>query len=91
MTLLEGITRGGFDLPADFRRVKNKQEVINMAHAQTCPICNGSGKVKKLAKEETCHGCGGKGWVEVSDTYPWPHPHPNPPPYGEWPRTWYRW
>ena len=43
-----------------------------MAHAQTCPICGGSGKLP-----DVCHGCGGKGWVEVADEMPvgnWPWP-----------------
>ena len=34
-----------------------------MAHSEICPICKGSGKIKK----DTCHGCGGKGWIEVND------------------------
>ncbi len=42
-----------------------------MAHAENCPICGSSGKVKKddggtAAEKVPCHGCGGKGWVEVS-------------------------
>ncbi len=46
-----------------------------MAHAETCPICNGSGKIAirggKLdttalaSPTKTCHGCGGTGWVTV--------------------------
>ena len=51
-----------------------------MAHAEKCPICNGTGN---LAKEmypyegtrQSCHGCNGKGWVEVADA----------PPVGSWP------
>ena len=42
-----------------------------MAHAETCPICWGSGKVQDpdgLASEtKTCRGCGGSGWVSVQD------------------------
>lgn len=34
-----------------------------MNHAEKCPICYGTGKIKK----KTCHGCGGKGWIEVSN------------------------
>lgn len=55
-----------------------------MAHAQTCPICCGKGKLPDDGKstavtEPTCHGCDGKGWVEVSDEMPignwtWPKP-----------------
>ncbi len=33
-----------------------------MAHAEKCPVCEGTGDVG-AAK---CHGCRGKGWVEVS-------------------------
>ena len=65
-----------------------------MAHAERCPICNGSGKIKKLDVEETCHGCGGKGWVEVSTSYPWSRPYPKPcprHPYEDDWHTWYRW
>lgn len=59
-----------------------------MAHAQQCPVCGGSGKVK----EKICHGCDGRGWVEVSDTYPWPRPRPKPlRPWDDDPHTWYRW
>ena len=49
-----------------------------MAHAERCPVCNGSGVVNKNQSvyytggdEETCHGCNGMGWVTVQDnTYP---------------------
>lgn len=54
-----------------------------MAHAETCPLCGGTGN---RDKEDTsscpisCHGCYGKGWVSVEDTsyfgdspmYQWP-------------------
>lgn len=44
-----------------------------MSHAETCPICNGSGKVPPPSYPDssavpvpvTCHGCGGSGWVTV--------------------------
>ena len=43
-----------------------------MAHAEICPVCEGSGSTdtKWVGNEEhrKCHGCNGKGWVEVSDT-----------------------
>jgi len=46
-----------------------------MSRAVTCPVCNGTGKVRnpdynpKLGQEVvTCHGCGGRGWVEVGNT-----------------------
>jgi len=59
-----------------------------MAHAQTCPICNGQGKIKNPDHDKqataspsmiTCHGCGGRGWIEVADTYP---------PQGPWEIKW---
>jgi len=47
-----------------------------MAHAEKCPVCGGTGKVKDNnygsktdGNDVECHGCGGKGWVEVSDSY----------------------
>jgi DnaJ-class molecular chaperone len=48
-----------------------------MAHAEKCPVCYGSGRVKvgyPLATidygDKTCHGCGGTGWVTVQDPLP---------------------
>ena len=42
-----------------------------MAHAEKCPVCEGTGN-NVIAEEEppmnTCKGCGGKGWVEVEDS-----------------------
>lgn len=54
-----------------------------MSHAEVCPVCEGTGKVKEYNKyfspfgfehstglsyiEKTCHGCQGKGWVNVTD------------------------
>ena len=46
-----------------------------MAHAEKCPICNGTGKIFKESTttaegyEIVCHGCSGKGWVVVSINY----------------------
>lgn len=55
-----------------------------MSHAEVCPVCKGTGKVKEYDKhfspfgfnfsssfsftEKTCHGCLGKGWITVTDT-----------------------
>ncbi len=54
--------------------------------AVLCPVCNGSGKVKK----KTCHGCDGKGWVSVGTDYP---PWHNDPwkPYEPWEPSPYPW
>ena len=45
-----------------------------MAHAELCPVCGGTGKIKSptfiLGKNKTCHGCGGSGWVEVRNDHP---------------------
>jgi len=38
-----------------------------MAHAEKCPVCDGSGKVKVDDITIDCHGCAGKGWVTVHD------------------------
>jgi hypothetical protein len=47
-----------------------------MAHAEKCPVCGGTGKVKDNnygsktdGNDVECHGCSGKGWVEVADHY----------------------
>ena len=48
-----------------------------MAHAEKCPLCNGSGKKSTVIPSGTdtqgfvtspCHGCGGQGWVLVEGT-----------------------
>jgi len=48
-----------------------------MAHAERCPVCNGSGKRLERPPREctlatpiiyTCHGCGGLGWITVQDS-----------------------
>ena len=50
-----------------------------MSHAQTCPICDGKGRIKDpnydpaatgVPNDVTCHGCNGKGWVEVGTSFP---------------------
>ena len=42
-----------------------------MAHAERCPLCNGTGRVNKQGRSnEPCHGCCGRGWVEVADAAP---------------------
>lgn len=49
-----------------------------MSRAQKCPICKGSGKIRKDGEPakldelvtKTCHGCDGKGWVIVPTSYP---------------------
>ena len=47
-----------------------------MAHAEKCPICEGSGRLPLPVEmgtsasrpyDKLCHGCGGKGWVSVQD------------------------
>ena len=48
-----------------------------MAHAETCPVCYGAGKIRNNCNpyiipvgtyNKVCHGCNGKGWIEVGDT-----------------------
>ena len=60
-----------------------------MAHAETCPICGGTGKFRyplldgsssATPLESTCHGCGGLGWVTVQDR---DRPRLSPPMFGE--------
>jgi len=56
-----------------------------MAHAETCPVCGGTGKKPdpKCMDDSyaKCHGCDGKGWVEVgNDNIPVPYPVPVPTP-----------
>lgn len=44
-----------------------------MAHAEKCPVCEGSGKYEN----RECHGCQGKGWVQVGDgVVPYVQPYP---------------
>ena len=51
-----------------------------MAHAEICPVCNGTGKVGNVL----CHGCGGRGWLEVSGPEG-PPVEPMPAPATWWP------
>ena len=49
-----------------------------MAHAETCPVCKGTGQLPfpdDVIQPKICHGCDGKGWIEVGDTIP---PFPSP-------------
>ena len=41
-----------------------------MAHAEKCPVCNGTGKylLEPDNREIACYGCDGKGWIEVADS-----------------------
>ena len=43
-----------------------------MAHAEMCPVCEGSGTVGvgTLNEVRTCNGCGGSGWITVQDPFP---------------------
>lgn len=54
------------------------REGKEMAHAEKCPVCGGTGKILKdeypfttaINNPTTCHGCGGLGWVTVQDGAP---------------------
>ena len=40
------------------------------SHAESCPVCHGSGKIDQndsTASTKPCHGCHGLGWVTVHD------------------------
>lgn len=58
-----------------------------MAHAQTCPLCGGTGNKNGAPNNltgtnEICRGCGGLGWVTVQDNEnaaTWPLITYNPP------------
>ena len=54
-----------------------------MSHAEKCPVCNGTGKLKK----ETCHGCSGRGWVPIDGNDSTFIPHPQPYPYAVYPKS----
>jgi DnaJ-class molecular chaperone len=47
------------------------QQLTGSRHAEVCPVCKGSGKVKGsvggVGQQFTvfCHGCDGRGWVQV--------------------------
>ncbi|HEG43022.1 MAG TPA: hypothetical protein ENH94_03130 [Phycisphaerales bacterium] len=48
-----------------------------MAHAEKCPLCNGTGNEDGHGgiadgTVPTCHGCRGSGWVSVQDANHWP-------------------
>ena len=46
-----------------------------MAQAVKCPVCKGSGNLRKMnfmkgkLKNNPCHGCDSKGWVEIENGY----------------------
>ena len=44
------------------------------AHAEQCPVCEGSGKYGfgRGAEPGICHGCSGRGWVAIGDDGPGP-------------------
>ena len=52
-----------------------------MGHAEKCPVCNGSGRVKNSdlystgPSEITCHGCCGVGWIVIPDQSQYVPPH----------------
>jgi len=61
-----------------------------MAHAEKCPVCNGTGRIENTGStavnEKSCHGCNGRGWIEVGSGpdplnpfLPYPHPVPYSP------------
>jgi len=54
-----------------------------MAHAEKCPVCEGSGKYEN----RKCHGCSGKGWVPVGDRCPVYIPYQ--PYYPQYPSPWW--
>ncbi len=64
-----------------------------MAHAETCPLCNGSGKLQEpgstAVMNKTCHGCGGKGWVSVEDRQDFGDPCLVPYPWMSSPPQWW--
>jgi hypothetical protein len=69
-------------------------------HAEKCPVCDGCGRYTPLPDPNSsagpitqpCHGCNGKGWVEVSEAYPYVPPYTPPAvPGTTWPYPWYPW
>lgn len=69
-----------------------------MAHAEKCPVCNGTGKTIEANEDKNlkCHGCNGLGWITVNDGHNWypqpyipvnPWPSVYPEPYPHW---WYQ-
>ncbi len=65
-----------------------------MSHAETCPVCNGTGKLFPSQTDngtagETCHGCGGTGWVTVAGDGP-PSPYTPSYPVPSWPYETFR-
>ena len=73
-----------------------------MAHAEICPVCNGSGQLNPMGQDsstvvpqsQNCHGCSGKGWVEIGNTvsgmWVWPPGPEKLPPEPYYPMiTWH--
>ena len=68
-----------------------------MSHAQTSPVCEGSGAINSQPDipgttpgrimSSPCHGCDGKGWVTVKDRMPM-LPTVDPPQTKEKPNIW---
>ena len=46
-----------------------------MAHAETCPVCQGKGNLPDCTSKQrkTCHGCNGLGWITIQDIIPIPY------------------
>jgi DnaJ-class molecular chaperone len=68
----------------DFYPTTGETYGASRAHAEICPVCNGSGRLPESGTStagKTCHGCNGTGWVTVQDTVP-PYVQVEPVMYG---------